>query len=89
MRITYTLSIVELDFARCIGTIAELVLQALDIEWVSFATGQPTRNEKARWNTGRARFRIRRVILNVSEDEKTVAHRRRTKPSERQQKNHE
>ena len=59
----------ELDLARCVRTVAELVLQALKSKRVDRAVEAETRQQKAREPAGRLR-----------QDQECVAHRRRQKP---------
>ena len=60
---------VELDLAGRVRPVAELVLEALDVEAVARAVGQPARQEEAR-----------EPALDVREDEEGIAHRRRAEP---------
>ena len=60
---------VELDLARRVGTVAELVLEPLDAKRVARSVRQHARQEEARQAAGRLR-----------EDEKRVAHRGRAEP---------
>ena len=59
----------ELDLAGGVGAVAELVLEALDVEGVALAVGGPARHQEA----GDPR-------LGLGEDEESVAHRRRAEP---------
>src|SRR5471032_3076414 len=60
---------VVLDFTRCVGTVAALVLKALDMNAIARAVGKRARREKAGHAGAGARKR-----------EKTIAHRRRAEP---------
>ncbi len=60
---------VQLDLARRVGAVAELVLQALQVHGVAGAVGQDARQREARQALGRLR-----------QDEEEVAHRRRAEP---------
>ena len=59
----------ELDLARGVRAVAELVLEPLDVEAVALAVGRPARQQEA----GDA-------ALGLGEDEEGVAHRRRAEP---------
>ena len=59
----------QLDLARRVGAVAELVLQALDADRVAAAVGPPARNQKARQTRGCLR-----------EHQERVRHRRRAEP---------
>src|SRR5207247_5014146 len=61
--------VVELDLARRVGTVAELVLEPLDVEGVAAAVRQHSREQEARQAGGRLR-----------EYQKRVAHRCRAEP---------
>ncbi len=59
----------EFDFGRGIGAVAELVLQALDIDAVERAVGQAARHEKAR-----------QTAVRLGEHQMRIALRRRKEP---------
>src|ERR1051326_1441930 len=60
---------VELDLARCVGTVAELVLEALDVKSVACAIRKDAGQQEARQSAWRLR-----------EHEERIAHRRRHEP---------
>ena len=59
----------ELDLARGVGAVAELVLEALDVDRVALAVGREARHQEAR-----------QPAVGLREDEERVAHRRREEP---------
>ena len=62
--------VLELDLAAAVGAVADLVLQALDVDRVLAAVGPPARHEEA----GRA------TLVGPGEHQVAVAHRRREEP---------
>jgi hypothetical protein len=60
---------VQLDLTRRVGAVAELVLQALDVELVARTVGQDARQQKAR-----------QALVGLREHEEHVRHRRRAEP---------
>ena len=60
---------VQLDLARRVGAVAELVLEALDVEGVAGPVGQDPRQREAA-----------EALVGLREHEEQVAHRRRAEP---------